>query len=221
MIIGLIGQKRVGKDTVASIIKNIDIDIDKNYNFKCMALADPIKDIARIMFNFTEEQLYDDAKDIVDPKWGIKPRDFFEQFGTNIMQFDIYKYLPNLETQVEKRLFWVHSLLAKLKDYDHNKNSNVIVTDVRGLHEICEINKFTGRKAIFIRIVKKMEIENKSYYIDKVNINNVNSFPLHITQREPNEIPDEYIFDTIINDGTLDDLNKKVENVWSKIKCIK
>ena len=77
MIIGLIGQKRVGKDTVASIIKNIDINIDANYNFKCMALANPIKDIARIMFNFTEEQLYDDAKDIIDSKWGIKPRDFF------------------------------------------------------------------------------------------------------------------------------------------------
>ena len=211
MIIGLIGQKRVGKDTVASIIKNIDID--KIYNFKCMALANPIKDIARIMFNFTEEQLYDDAKDIIDPKWGVKPRDFFEQFGTNIMQFDIYKYLPNLESQVEKRLFWVKSLLAKIQN-DKDKKQNVIITDVRGLHEINEINKFTDGKAIFIRIIKKMEIENKS------NIYNVNSFPLHITQREPNEIPDEYIFDTIVNDGTLDDLNEKVENVWNKIKCI-
>lgn len=217
MIIGLIGQKRVGKDTVASIIKNINIDanldtnLDTKYNFKCMALADPIKYIARIMFNFTEEQLYDDAKDIVDSKWGIKPRDFFEQFGTNIMQFDIYKYLPNLESQVEKRLFWVKSLLAKIQN---DKDKNVIITDVRGLHEINEINKFTDGKAIFIRIIKKMEIENKS------NIYNVNSFPLHITQREPNEIPDEYIFDTIVNDGTLDDLNEKVENIWNKIKFI-
>jgi hypothetical protein len=215
MIIGLIGQKRVGKDTVASIIKNIDIDIDKNYNFKCMALADPIKDIARIMFNFTEEQLYDDAKDIVDPKWGIKPRDFFEQFGTNIMQFDIYKYLPNLESQVEKRLFWIKSLLKKIQD-DKNKKQNVIITDVRGLHEINEINKFTDGKAIFIRIVKKMEIENKSNIYNSVN----NSIALHITQREPNEIPDEYIFDTIVNDGTLDDLNEKVENIWNKIKIL-
>ena len=207
MIIGLIGQKRVGKDTVASIIKNIDINLDANYNFKCMALADPIKDIARIMFNFTEEQLYDDAKDIIDPKWGIKPRDFFEQFGTNIMQFDIYKYLPNLESQVEKRLFWIKSLLDKVKD-----EKNVIIKDVRGLHEICEINKFTDGKAIFIRIVK----QPKNNIYDSVN----NSISSHITQREPNEIPDEYIFDTIVNDGTLEDLNEKVENVWNKIKCI-
>ena len=209
MIIGLIGQKRVGKDTVASIIKNINANLDTKYNFKCMALADPIKDIARIMFNFTEEQLYDDAKDIIDSKWGIKPRDFFEQFGTNIMQFDIYNYLPNLETQVEKRLFWVKSLLAKIHI---DKDKNVIITDVRGLHEINEINKFTDGKAIFIRIVK----QPKNNIYDSVN----NSISSHITQREPNEIPDEYIFDTIVNDETLDDLNEKVKNVWNKIKCI-
>ena len=205
MIIGLIGQKRVGKDTVANIIKNID----SSCGFKCMALADPIKDIARIMFSFTEEQLYDDAKDVIEPKWGIKPRDFFEQFGTNIMQFDIYKYLPNLETHVEKRLFWVHSLLAKLKDYVNNKNSNIIVTDIRGTHEICEINKFTGEKAIFIRIVKE----------HKDNINN-NITSSHITQIEPNEIPEKYIFDTIINNGTLEELKTKVENVWKRIEDI-
>ena len=218
MIIGLIGQKRVGKDTVSNILKNIDVACV----FKCMALADPIKDIARIMFNFTEEQLYDDAKDVVDPKWGIKPRDFFEQFGTNIMQFDIYKYIPNLETQVEKRLFWVHSLLAKLKDYDNNTNTNtnIIITDIRGTHEICEINKFTGEKAIFIRIVK--EIEKKKDKKDKHDKNdkNIYSSHIHITQREANEIPEKYIFDTIINDGTLEDLVEKVREILIKEKLI-
>ena len=219
MIIGLIGQKRVGKDTVAGILKILNTNI--NYNFKTMALADPIKDIARVMFNFTEDQLYDDAKDVIDPKWGIKPRDFFEQFGTNIMQFDIYKYLPNLETQVEKRLFWVHSLLSKLKNYD--PNINVIITDIRGLHEICEINKFTEGKAIFIRIVKEMEIENKINNNDNNNDNNSvnnNNIPLHITQREPNEMPDEYIFDTIVNNSTLEELKIKVEKVWKRIEFI-
>ena len=46
-----------------------------------MALADPIKDIARIMFNFTEKQLFDAEKDMIDTRWNIKPRQFFEQFG--------------------------------------------------------------------------------------------------------------------------------------------
>ena len=205
MIIGLIGQKRVGKDTVASMLKNIDT----NKKFECMALADPIKDIARIMFNFTEAQLYDDEKDMVDSKWGIKPRDFFEQFGTNIMQFDIYKYLPKLEMQVANRLFWVHSLLAKIKD--SNDISNIIITDIRGIHEINEINKFTEGKALFIRIIKEKE---------KYKENDTEKYNLHITQIEPNEIPDKYIFETIINNSSLDNLRLKVEKVYNKINYI-
>jgi hypothetical protein len=75
-------------------------------------------------------------KDHLDQLWNIKPREFFEQFGTEIMQFDIYKYLPNLETRVPQRKFWVYSLLAKIKPGD-----KVIITDVRGSHELEEIIK--------------------------------------------------------------------------------
>lgn len=191
MIIGLIGQKRVGKDTVALMLKDLQCD------FQTMALAEPIKQIAGIMFGFTEAQLYDDAKDMVDKNWGIKPRDFFEQFGTEIMQFDIYKYLPNLRDKVPERLFWVHSLLRKIREH-----KNIIITDVRGMHELKEIKK---HNAIFIRIVKSKE--------ECCTDNNT-----HITQKEAGEIPEEYVFDTIVNDGTLNDLKEKVEMVWKRIK---
>ncbi len=193
MIIGLIGQKRVGKDTVAGMFKEL------NHDFRTYALADPIKDIARIMFGFSEKQLYDSEKDLVDSKWGIKPREFFEQFGTEIMQFDIYKYLPGLEEKVPQRLFWVHSLLSKI---GKSNDKDVIITDVRGMHELREINK---RKAIFIRIIKPDRHVTDSEFG-------------HITQKEPNEIGDEYLFDTIVNDGSLEDLKAKVENVWKRIK---
>jgi hypothetical protein len=198
MIIGLIGQKRVGKDTVAAMLKDI------NHDFKTFALAEPIKDIARIMFNFTEKQLYDDEKDMVDPRWGIKPRDFFEQFGTEIMQFDIYKYLPNLEKNIPQRLFWVKSLMNKI-----GNDKDIIITDVRGLHELKEIKK---KGAIFIKIVKPNKQCNDSS--SSSNSNNT----MHITQQEANEIGDEFVFDKIINDGSLTDLNNKVVNVWKRIK---
>ena len=193
MIIGLIGQKRVGKDTVAGMFKEF------NQDFKTYALADPIKDIARIMFGFSEKQLFDADKDIVDTKWGIKPREFFEQFGTEIMQFDIYNYLPDLQNAVPKRLFWVHSLMSKI---GKSNDKDVIITDVRGMHELCEIKK---RKAIFIRIIKPDRQVSQSDCS-------------HITQKEPNEIGDEYLFDTIVNDGSLEDLRAKVENVWKRVK---
>ena len=170
MIIGLIGQKRVGKDTVATIIKEFDNE------YKCMALADPIKDVARIMFNFSEKQLYEAEKDDIDNKWNIKPREFFEQFGTDIMQFDIYKYLPTLEFAVPHRKFWVMLLLSKINKYD-----KIIITDVRGQHELEEIRKFNPN-AIFIRIVRPPTQSTQFTQSTQT------TQPTHITQLEPNQI---------------------------------
>ena len=77
--------------------------------------------------------------------------------------------------------------------------------------------KFSDGKAIFIRIVK----EQKNDGNDKNNgCNIINSISLHITQREPNEISNEYIFNMIVNDGTLEELKIKVEKVWEKIKIL-
>lgn len=194
MIIGLIGQKRVGKDTVASLIKEI------NNEYKCMALADPIKDVAKIMFNFSEKQLYEAEKDVLDTKWNIKPREFFEQFGTDIMQFDIYKYLPALEDVVPQRKFWVMSLLSKIKE-----NDKIIITDIRGQHELEEISKFNPN-AIFIRIVRPLSSQTTH-----------STLITHITQLEPNKIRDEFITETIINSGSVDDLRKKVKYIFDTI----
>ena len=188
-IIGLIGQKRVGKDTVANIIKELEPE------YKTMALADPIKDIARIMFNFNEKQLYEAEKDELDTRWNIKPREFFEQFGTEIMQFDIYKYLPALENVVPQRKFWVLSLLSKIRE-----NDKVIITDVRGQHELDEIVKFNPN-AKFIRIIRPS------------TSNNVSGTELHITQQEPDMIESKWITNTVVNDGTIDDLRAKIKKI--------
>jgi len=196
MIIGLIGQKRVGKDTVATIIKEFDNE------YKCMALADPIKDVARIMFNFSEKQLYEAEKDEIDAKWNIKPREFFEQFGTDIMQFDIYKYLPTLESTVPYRKFWVMSLLSKINKYD-----KIIITDVRGQHELEEIRKFNPN-SIFIRIVRPPT--QSTQFTQSTQ----STQPTHITQLEPNQISDEFITETIINDGSLDELREKIREFF-------
>lgn len=193
MLIGFIGKKRVGKDTSADFL--IDYAKANNIEFVRMALADPIKEIARIMFNFTEDQLFGPEKDEIDPNWGIKPRDFFEQFGTEIMQFDIYKYLPQLEKRIPKREFWVQSLLAKVSN-----TNNTIITDVRGNHEA---EKIVERGGILIRIIKpEINTEKKTD---------------HITQIEPDQIRDEYIRYTIVNDGTLLDLKEKIEKIADEL----
>ena len=192
-VICLIGQKRVGKDTVADIIQSLDKE------YKRFALADPIKDIARIMFNFSESQLFDAEKDVNDERWGIRPRDFFEQFGTNIMQFDIYNYLPNLEFTVPRRCFWVQSLINKIKEM---KCQKVIITDIRGLHELDAI-RTAFPNAQFIKITRSNAI-----------ISTVGQG--HITQQEPDLIPLDKINVVIENIGTLEELREKINKIIHK-----
>lgn len=200
MILGFIGKKRVGKDTSADILTNI-CDTHYNIKFKRYALADPIKEIGRIMFNFTDYQLFGAGKDQIDLAWNIKPRDFFEQFGTEIMQFDIYKYLPKLEPIIPKREFWVRSLFDKIDKtripgtvYD-----NVLITDVRGNHEAKLI---VARGGILIHISKP-----------DVDVHLHEDIQQHITQIEPDQILNEYITYTVINDGSLEQLEVKIQNI--------
>ena len=211
-MIGLIGKKRVGKDTVANIIKKLHPNITTTY-----ALADPIKDISRIMFNFTEKQLYDNEKDEIDFSWGIAPRPFFEQFGTEIMQYDIYKYLPSLEKLIPKRTFWVRSLLNKIEKNNisietnttNTTNKIIIITDIRGLHELEEIKK-TYPEAKFIKIIKEDNGNNNSEIDNSLTKE-------HITQLESNLIPDSLINTTIYNNMTIDDLEDAVEQFIKSI----
>lgn len=186
-VICLIGQKRVGKDTVADIIQEHDPE------FRRFALAVPIKDIARIMFNFSESQLFDAEKDVLDDRWGIRPRDFFERFGTDIMQFDIYKYLPGLELTVPSRCFWVQSLINKIK---RMKCQKVIITDVRGLHEL-DAMRAAFPMARFIKITRGGSLSSNDGE--------------HITQQEPELIPLDKIDAVIDNTGTLEELKEKLE----------
>lgn len=194
-VICLIGKKRVGKDTVSNIIQTYDPE------YRQFALADPIKDIARIMFSFTDAQLFDADKDTLDTHWGIRPRDFFEKFGTDIMQFDIYKYLPGLEYHVPKRQFWVQSLINKIKKIEFQK---VIITDIRGLHEL-ETIKNTFPNTQFIKIIR-----NNALLSDITT----ESSEIHITQQEPDSIPLDKIDYLIENNGTLDELHEKVKNIF-------
>jgi dephospho-CoA kinase len=189
-MICLIGQKRVGKDTVANIIQSWDSEYER------FALADPIKDIARIMFNFSESQLFDADKDVLDDSWGIRPRDFFERFGTDIMQFDIYKYIPGLKTTVPSRCFWVQSLINKIKKQQYQK---VIITDIRGLHELNSIRE-AFPKALFIKITRDSTSDSTAARE-------------HITQLEPELIPLDKIDVVIDNSGTLEELREKVKKM--------
>jgi hypothetical protein len=156
-LIGLVGKARSGKDTVGKHIEN-------NYNGKCYALADPIKDLARTLFLFDEEQLYGSKKEIIDERWGITPRQTFQMIGTNIMQFAIYGFMPDLLNKVPIRQFWLkhfNEWLTKFHSESNNKEKVVIVTDIRFPHEADMIKEMNG---ILIKIERPdLDTSNEQY----------------------------------------------------------
>ena len=119
MVIAVTGQKGSGKDTASSYLA-------ENYNYKTYALAEPIKFIGNYLFGFSTEK--DFNKEEVDPRWGISPRQFWQYFGTELMQWEVQK-IPGWKVgrNIWMELFW--------DTYEHSPSKNFIITDLRMQHE--------------------------------------------------------------------------------------
>lgn len=186
MIIGLVGNEHVGKDTIANYLY-------KEYNFRKYNLADPIKEISKKLFGWSDNKLNGKLKDKIDKETGIIPRDFFKWFGTEIFQYSIHNKFPNLK--INNRCMWANCMKQFIEIYGNN--SNIVITDIRFIHEADILIKSGG---LLIHI-NRNSISSDNYEINTLikNINPYNNKP--------------WIFDKIDNNGTYDDLYKKIQKI--------
>lgn len=138
-IIGIVGKKGSGKDTVGEYL------IEK-YGYVRFAFGDKVKEVAKALFNFSDEQLHGSLKDIIDERYGIKPRETFQRLGTEFGQYDIHKLFPELKMKIAPRSFWT---LAFKEFCQQNPDKNIVITDVRFNHEFKIIEEMGGE---FIQI---------------------------------------------------------------------
>jgi hypothetical protein len=182
MLIGIIGKKRSGKDTSGDYLVN-----DKN--FTKYSFANPIKRGAMELFGFTEEQVFGDLKDVVDPEWGITPRTVLQIMGTEVFQYDIPRYIPELQSI--GRGFWV----KRFKQwYQQNKQLDVVICDVRFQHEVDVILSMGG-------VVWRVERPS------------LNSVDEHASEKEMDLI--QGVTTIVQNDGTLNDFYNKIDSLVS------
>ena len=98
-LICLLGKKRTGKDSCGDYL------ISK-YNFTRYAFADPIKEILKILFDFSNEQLNDD-KEKIDERWNVSPREVLQKFGTEMCRNNLDKYLPKIKETMNNETIWI------------------------------------------------------------------------------------------------------------------
>jgi hypothetical protein len=157
-IIGIAGRKFNGKDTVGDYLV-------KNYGYKRLAFAEPIKDICKIVFGMSDMQLNSKEKEELDLEWNITPRKLMQFIGTELFRNQIGELIPNIKNDI-----WLNVLEKKIKDaLKIDPTSKFVITDVRFENELKLISKLGG---IVIK-VKRGNIYNDDHlsesFIDKLN----------------------------------------------------
>lgn len=178
-IIALCGPKRSGKDTVAKYL----VDRDPNA-FVHAKIASGLKDTIRILFELTPEQL-EESKDIMDPRWGVRPRQLMQFLGTDVMQFEIQNLMPHMG-----RRFWIKQLLTR---NPLHPNKCLVISDMRFLHEAEEIRHMDPH-ACLIRVVNPRVQGGKDTQ--------------HLSEQEYKHIAVDHV---VHNDGCMASLYTKID----------
>jgi len=163
-LIGLLGKKRSGKDTVADFLK-------EKYQYKKMAFADKLKSICREMFGFTDQQLYTDDKEKIDDYWNISPRHALQFIGTDLIRSYMDKLIPHI-----KNNFWVKVLEKEYLDTVKNfPEKYIVISDVRFENEVDFIHKYGGT---VIKLERESEYDD--VHISEKGIDDITNYDILI-----------------------------------------
>jgi hypothetical protein len=232
MIIGINGYAGSGKDTVGTIIQNlaafpndsidsiarmINQDYSSNGQWQIKKWAGKLKEVASMLTGIPKHKFEDQEfkKTYLGPEWatlrmkpgkrqdGIFPkltdmepipmtvRDFLQKLGTDGLRDNLHKNV------------WVNALMSDYEgiydlDTDRTTYPKWIITDTRFPNEAQAIQQANG---IIIRV-------------ERPGVKPINNHPSEVSL-------DNWNFDhTIINDGSVEDLVKKVKQVLQFHKII-
>ena len=131
IIIGFHGTVNCGKDTAALFFKQKF----GSENTDIFALAGPLKDACKILFNFTDEQLYvQSKKEAIDERWNKRPREIMQYIGTEVLR-NIYD-----------KDFFIKHMKQRI---DNSSAKYILISDVRYDNE-AEFVRSLGGKVIKI-----------------------------------------------------------------------
>lgn len=197
IVIGICGEMRHGKDTIADILTVY-------YNFYKRPMAYSLKEAVKVLFGFNREQLYGSKKEDIDNFWNVSPRKVLQVFGTEIMRNYLGKAIEELSGIGSD--FWVQSWLKWFLDY--SVEPKIVVPDIRFQNEldaIRNLSKYNSDIAGYVFKVVRPDLLNRT---DEKN--------MHPSEAELRKIPDEAFDKVFINNTTISNLQKNVIEYISK-----
>jgi len=75
-VIGIAGPARCGKDTTADLL------LKRCPTYRKASFADPIKEMLKTGLGLTDDQLWGDNKEEIDPRYSVSPRYMMQTLGT-------------------------------------------------------------------------------------------------------------------------------------------
>lgn len=183
-LIFITGKARHGKDTIANYYV-------KHYGFQKHMVAQPLKDVCRLIFNFTDAQVNQTEKDTIDERWQVTPRHCLQFIGTELIRKQIGHILPTVGENI-----WIKCLAEKLKVIlTSDPGAKFVISDVRYENEISFLTTELKISSMSIRVVNP-------------RINN----PLSSHCSEEQQFETTY---TVENDSTFENLYQKIENLMT------
>lgn len=190
MIISLTGNTGVGKDTMA------DYMVAK-YDFVKISMADPMKRIAKEMYNFSDEQLWgpSEARNQPDKRYRqpngtyLTARVVTQLLGNEFSRL-LYpetwiKYMQRVVAKIQAGFFYSEQRGAFLLPNRKSNYTGIIVSSCRFRNEIEAIKKMNGTT---VRL-KRPALSTASFKI--IGIKN------HLSETEQLSLPDDF-FDHVI-----------------------
>lgn len=180
------GIKKSGKDTLADHLVN-------NKGFQKYSFADPIRDICKTVFDWSDEDFKDrEIKETIDSYFGISPRQAMQWIGTEAFQYLIGEDFPLFKKTVG-RTIWVRKFINWREKHPYFKN--VVIPDWRFPHEQMELIENINEPIKFVRV------EN-----NRIKEGDVHESEVHI--------PHLSVDVTIHNDGSIEDFYENIDKVF-------
>lgn len=155
----------------------------KHHGYTRIGFADALKDACRSIFGFSDEQLYGNLKEVDDEFWKASPRKVLQYVGTDLFRDQLSMILPEVGNDI-----WVKVVENKILS---NPDKKYVITDVRFENELAFIKKYHG---MTIKVQRDV-------------LNNADS---HVSESYIDNMITDY---TIKNNGTLEELYEKLDNI--------